>query len=115
VPRQFVKRLALGVRLTGDNSLVFLLCNRPFDFEADGRPLAFGHHGPGQPAHVEGEVVQPPQIHVGRNRAFLQGLENVFRLRLQQHPPAKRAERFILDGRFPAGPGFVPLGLDDFQ
>src|SRR5687768_17892288 len=35
--------------------------------EPHGGPLMFWNQRPGKPAHVHAEVVQPPQIHIGRD------------------------------------------------
>ena len=59
-------------------------------------PLFPGQDRPGQPRHGQGEVVEPAQDVVGRDRARLQRLQEVFRPRLQDRQGAERIERVFL-------------------
>lgn len=113
MPGQFVKRLAFRVSLASDDRLVLVERDGPLLAKLDGWPLFLGDHGPGQPAHVEGEVVNAPEIEIGRNGAFLQDVEEVFGAGFEDHPVADAIEGVILDGGPPAMAGVVVLCLDD--
>ena len=77
VPAELVKRPALRVQFLLDDGLVFLEGDRPLLFEAHLRPLLLGEHRPGQPAHVQGEVVEATQEHVGGDGARLKHFQEV--------------------------------------
>ena len=72
MPSQLIKRLTLGVLLALDDELVLLPSNGPFFSELDLVPPTLGEHWPRQPAHIEGKVVDAPQVDAGRDRAILQ-------------------------------------------
>ena len=65
MPREFVERLALGIAFAGDDGLMFGKRDAAFFLELDRRPAFLGQHRPRQPRHVQGEVVDAPQIDVG--------------------------------------------------
>ena len=68
VPRQFVERLAFGILFAGDDGLMFCQRDGALFLELELPATAFlGQHRPRQPGHVQGEVVDAPQIDVGRN------------------------------------------------
>lgn len=43
--------------------------------ETDYGPLALRNEGPREPVHIQAEVVQPPEVNVGRDRPGLEDLE----------------------------------------
>jgi len=52
------------VAFTAENQFVFFPRHRPFFLVVDGRHCRFGITA-GQPTHVHGEIVKPPEIIVG--------------------------------------------------
>jgi len=73
-------------------------------------PLPFWDDRFGDPIHVEGEVVDPPQKHVGGDRALVQSLQKMFGLGFDQGQVPERFKGWILDGDIPAF-----LGVARFQ
>ena len=98
------------VAFTAENQFVFFPRHRPFFLVVDGRPLSFWHHRPGQPTHVHGEIVKPPEIIVGRNFAVFEHPQKMLRACLDQLPVTNRIEGFVHDRAFRAGP--IAAGLD---
>ena len=92
VPREFVERLAFGILFAGDDGLMFGQRDAALLLELDGRPAFLGQHRPRQPGHVQGEVVDAPQIDIGGNLSGFQHAQEMFRPRFQkrQMPDACR-------------------------
>ena len=92
VPRQFVERLAFGIVFAGDNGQMFGQRDAALFLELDGGPAFLGQHRPRQPGHVQGEVVDAPQIDIGRNFSGFQHAQKMFRARFQnrQMPDASQ-------------------------
>ena len=112
MPTQFVKLFAFEFLLTADNGLVFVKGDRPFVLELDRWPLAFGDDGAGEPVHVEGEIVDASQKDVGRNRAVVHRVQQMFGLRFDQSGrSANLVKRLVLLRDIPSlfgAAGFVP-------
>ena len=83
VPRQFIERLAFRIQFAGDDGLMFLPGDGAFILELNFGPLAFHDDRPRQPRHVQGEVVDAPQIYIGRNFSGFEHAQKVFRPRFQ--------------------------------
>ena len=76
--------------------------------------LALRNNRGRQPVHVEGEIVHPAQIDVGRDGAFLQDVEQVLGLRFDQDTRAERIKLLRFGARYPAVLVGAGLGVDDF-
>src|SRR5437667_8392194 len=79
MPGQLIKRLPFRILFTGNDGLMFRPGDGPFVFELNLRPLPFHNHRPRQPRHVEGEVVDAPQINIGRNFSCFEHAQEMFR------------------------------------
>jgi len=96
------------------DGLVFFECDGAFLAEAHRRPLLLRHDGPGQPAHIRGEIMRTPQVEVGENGAPLQDVEEVLGVGFEDGLLADGIEGLVLDGGSPAMAGVVVLGFHDF-
>ncbi len=81
--------------------LMFLPRDCPFFAITDCGPLSFGHYRPGDPIHVQGEIVESAQKGVGRDRALLQHPQEVFRSRFENRKLAQKVERLVLHRDLP--------------
>ena len=99
---QLVKRFPFGILFTGNDGLMFRPGDGPFVFELNLRPLPFHNHRPRQPRHVEGEVVDAPQINIARNFSYFEHAQEMFRPGFQNRQMADGVEGFVLDGCLPA-------------
>ena len=72
------------LELLGDNPLVLLQSDGALGLLFHPRPLALGDHGGEKPVHVEGEVVDAPQEHVGGDRPRVEGVEEILGRGLDQ-------------------------------
>ena len=79
MPGQLIKRLPFRILFTGNDGLMFLPGDGPFVLELNLRPLPLHNHRPRQPRHVEGEVVDAPQINIGRNFSIFEHTQEMFR------------------------------------
>lgn len=114
-PAQFVEPAAFGIAFALDDALVFVPSDRALGPVFHFRPPLFGEHGPGQPAHVEREVVNAPQVNVGGHPAALQHAQEVVRLRLEHRQLADAFEGVIFAGDLPARLGDAGFEFDDFR
>ena len=78
-------------------------------------PPLFREHGPGQPAHVEREVVNAPQVNVGGHPAALQHAQEVVRLRLEHGQIVEALKGAVFAGDLPARLGDAGFEFDDFR
>jgi hypothetical protein len=102
VPRQFIERFAFGIQFAGDDGLMFLPGDGALVLELNFRPLPFHDDRPRQPCHVQGEVVDAPQIYIGRNFSGFEHAQKVFRPRFQNRQVTNQVKRLVLDGGLPA-------------
>ena len=84
-----------------------------FGFKAHGWPLPPGNQQPGQPAHIESEVVQLAQEDVGADRALTNGGEEVLRAGLDEDPGPEVRQGLVADGGSPAELVGAALGGHD--
>ena len=118
-----------GVFLTRQELLMLLKGDASTVFEPNPRPLSRHQDWPRQPFQAHSKTMQPPQEDVGRNRASMNHIEQVFRARFDERHLAKRIECFfrhgtriaILGGLGPSGFGFeqcihdpLPVAFGDF-
>ena len=111
MPGQLVKRLPFRILLASNNGLMFLPSDGAFVLELNFRPLPFHNHRPRQPRHIEGEVMDAPQINVGRNFSNFEHTQEMFRSGFQNRQMPDRIECLVLDCGAPAVLGFVFLSL----
>jgi len=102
VPRQFIERFAFRIHFAGDDGLMFLPGDGTFFLELNFRPLPFYDDRPRQPCHVQGEVMDAPQINIGRNFSGFEHAQKVFRPRFQNRQVPNQVKRLVLDGGLPA-------------
>src|SRR5437879_8960066 len=93
---------------------MFLASDRAFLPVVNGRPLSLRQRWPEQPAHVQGEIVKSSQVVVGRNRAALQDVKKMFRLRFDQVEAPDRVVSLVGDCAFVTRTVFTGPGLDEF-
>ena len=110
MPGHLVKRPAFGIALPGDDSLMFLKCDGALLLENWLRPLLPRQDGFGQPAHVEGEVVQAAQVHVGADRAGAEHFEQMLGACVEQRLVADQVEGMIFHRRHMTGVSVAVLG-----
>ena len=113
-PSQFVERLAFGILFAGDNGQMFGQGDTAFFLELNGGPAFLGQHRPRQPGHVQGEVVNAPQINIGGNFPGFQHAQEMFGARFQKRQMPNQVERLVFDGRLPAVLGLVFFELHQF-
>ena len=65
MPQQCVKGAPLGIALPRQNGLMFAPGDGAFLAKADLGPLLLGEDGPGEPAHVEGEIMNAAEENIG--------------------------------------------------
>lgn len=96
MPGKLVESLPLGVALSGNDLAVFLPSNGALGLEADRGPLAFGDERPGQPVHIQAEVMQASEVNVGRDASGLYGLQEQIALCLGDDPGQDGAKALSL-------------------
>ena len=106
---------AFGIAFTLHDALVLVPSDRALGAVFHFGPAFFGQHGPGQPAHVEGEIVNASQIDVGGHPAALQHAQEVVRLRLEHGQVAEALESAVFAGDLPARLGDAGFEFDDFR
>ena len=77
-------------------------------------PLPFHDDWPRQPCHVQGEVVDAPQIDIGGNFSGFEHSQEMFRARFQNRQMPNQVERLVLDGGLPAVLSFTFFEFDHF-
>ena len=75
MPKKLVKGQFLWVLLSVNNPKVLFLGDRLLGGVSDLGPLTAGNDWGGDPAHIEGEVVEPSQEDVGGDSAVVKGLK----------------------------------------
>jgi len=96
VPAKLIKRPALRVRFLGNDGLVFQGGDRTLLAEAHLGPLLLGEHRPGQPVHIEGEIVNPPQEDIRGHGAGVQHFQELRRMCLDNWQVADDVKSFVL-------------------
>lgn len=89
-PEQFVKQPALRTTLGLNQKPVFLKGDCPPLLIAQFRPRIFDENRPGQPAKVQGQIVEPAEVIVGRRSACMENAKQIFARGFKQH--------FVADG-----------------
>ncbi len=102
MPGQLIERIAFGISFAGDNGQMFGHRDAALFLEHDGRPAFLGQHGPRQPCHVQGEVVDAPQINIGRNFSGFEHAQEMFGPGFQKRQMPDAVEGFVPDGGLPA-------------
>ena len=105
MPEEPIERAVLGVALASDDFLMLFPSDGPFWLELDFRPLSFRNDGFWNPVHIEGEIMQPAQKDIGRNRAFVHRVKKMLGLSFDQDKLANRIKRLVFHGNFPPSPG----------
>ena len=114
VPGQFVKCLPLRVGLGGEDLLVLIEGNGAPLPVPNRRPLTLWDNRRGQPAHVQGEIVDAAQIDIGRDFPQFHGPQQVLRARFDQGTVDDIGVCFVLGGNDPPPMGFALLEFQDF-
>ncbi len=114
VPGQFVKCLPLRVGLGGEDLLVLIEGNGAPLSVPNRRPLTLWDNRRGQPAHVQGEIVDAAQIDIGRDFPQFHGPQQVLRARFDQGTVDDIGVCFVLGGNDPPPMGFALLEFQDF-
>ena len=115
VPRHFIERPALVIAFAGDDGPVFIMGGGALGLVADGGPLLLGDDRPGEPAHVQGEVVESAEVNVGRDRADVEDAQEVLGLGFDNRQLTQRRKGSVLDGRVPAAAGLTLFGPHQFR
>ena len=102
MPGHFVKGFAFGIVLTLDDTGVFLKGDTALFLEANNRPLALRHDRPGDPSHIEAEVVESPEEDVGGNRSVFNAVEKLLGMRLDEDLGQQGLDRLVLGKGGPA-------------
>lgn len=78
MPGELVEGAPLGILLPCDDFFVFRESNRAPDPVANHRPLAFGDDDCRELAHIDGEVVDSPEVDIGGHLSQFHGAQKVF-------------------------------------
>ena len=111
MPGELVKRLSLRVQLPRHDLAMLVPCDGALVFESHGGPLAFGNERPRQPVHVHAEVVQTPEINIGRNGSDLQSFQQRLAFGFDDDLRQQRNQRAVFDDAQPAFLVRVLLGV----
>lgn len=102
VPAEFIKRAAFRVSFLRHDGLMFVPSDGALLLELHFRPALLCQNRPGQPIHVEGEVVNPPQEHVGCHGTGFQDFQEVRRVGFENRQVADDVKRLVLHRPFVA-------------
>lgn len=115
MPEQFVKIPEFGIALAGNDCAMFFRRDRPLFPEPDRRPLPSMQNGPGQPAHIQAEIVKAAEVDVGGDRAPADCFEQKLGRGLNDHLGPERSQGRVLKHGLPANLVGRPFGFDQGQ
>ena len=101
MPSHLVIGFSLRIVFSLDDHVVFFAGDSALFFEADDRPLAFRHDWPGEPSHIEAEVVDPAQKDVRGYGTSFDAVEDLFGLGFNEHSWQECFESLVLGDACP--------------
>ncbi len=111
MPAQLVISAMFRVLFAGDDGLMFRRGDRSLLFEPQFGPLLLGQDRPGQPIHVEGEIMNSPKENVGGDRARFQNLQKMCGICFQDRQAPNQTKRFVFHGRVVPFKGGTAFGF----
>lgn len=115
MPEQFIIGPPHRVGFVGDEFPVFVEGDGALGLKLNGWPVKFRQHRPRQPVHRHGEMMDAPEINIGRHGARLQRRQKMFGQGFDELAMADAIQHLVLDGRLPAHLGVAVLGGDNLR